>query len=325
MRLGHTGAATRALGTATLLLLTGWASTAEEPTFVRRLALPVADDAIGYPRGVTADPHTGEVFVCDTRGNRILVFDSEGLFVYEIPGGDVFTAPRDVAVDPEGYLVTVAGHDQRQAILELDFDGLFIREVVLSGLPEDVAEPHVRSLALSTAGDRIYALDSRNNRLWITSRDGEVVKAVDLAGEYSTDAARDLILGHVDVYGDTVLVAIPSFSEVRAFDRDGQPTGSVSKPGTAPCTLAFPTAAALAEDGSLLIVDRQRMVVLRWSIETNRCLGEHLGIGASPGFLYYPMDLALDQSGQMYIAQGYEGRVQMYEGMTPATAPAAPR
>jgi DNA-binding beta-propeller fold protein YncE len=298
---------------------------AQEPTFVRRLSLPVSGDAIGYARGVTADPHANEVFVCDTRGNRILVFDSEGLFVYEISGGDVFTAPRDIAIDPEGYLVTLAGHAGRQAILELDFDGLFLREIVLSGLPEGVAEPHLSSLALSTAGDRLYALDSRNNRLWILDRSGDVEGSVDLAADYSEKEARDLIFGHVDVYGDTVLVAIPSFSQIRAFAPDGQATGSVGKRGTAPCTLAFPTAAALTEDGTLLIVDQQRMVVLRWSLDANRCLGEHLGIGAAPGFLYYPLDLALDRSGQMYVAQGYEGRVQMYDGMPPATAPPAPR
>ncbi len=95
--------------------------------------------------------------------------------------------------------------------------------------------------------------------------------------------------------------------------------------GTAACTLAFPTAAALAGDDELVIVDQQRMLVLRWSISSNRCLGEYIGLGDAPGYLYFPMDLALDRSGQLFVSQGFEGRVQMYRGMTPAAGPAAPR
>ena len=130
----------RVLGALALLGAAAWVPAAEGPVYVRRLVLPVADDAIGYPPGVTADPHTGEVFVCDSRLNRVIVFDPEGLFLYEMPGGDAFTGPQDVAVDPEGLLVVAASHELRPAVVELDFDGLFRREVRLSGLPEEVAE-----------------------------------------------------------------------------------------------------------------------------------------------------------------------------------------
>ena len=34
--------------------------------------------------------------------------------------------------------------------------------------------------------------------------------------------------------------------------------------------------------GDLVIVDRQRMVVLRWNRRSNRCLGDYLGLGAAP-------------------------------------------
>jgi hypothetical protein len=270
---------------------------------------------------VTADGHTGEVFVSDTRRGRVLIFDDEGIFLHEIPGGDVFSAPRDLAVDPEGYLVVAANYQRRPALIELDFDGLFLREIVLSGLPEEALEPALVSVALSSDGARIYALDEANLRLWIATRGGEVETSVDFAEGLDERGRRDVILGHVDVYGDTVLVALPASSEVRTYGPDGTPRGSVGKRGTAPCTLAFPIAAALDESGDLVIVDRQRMVVLRWNRRSNRCLGDYLGLGAAPGFLYYPMDLALDRQGRIYVAQGYDGRVQMYSGMTPAPRP----
>jgi hypothetical protein len=313
----------RILGALALAGALGLPAAAQEPAYVRRLLLPVAEDLIGYPRGVTADVHTGEVFVCDTRRGRILIFDTEGLFLHEIPGGDVFSAPRDLAVDPEGYLVVVANYERRPGLIELDFDGLFRREIRLSGLPEGAIEPVIVSAALSPAGDRLYTLDSANLHLWISNRQGEIETSIDLAVGLDERERRDLILGHVDAYADTVLVALPAFSQIRMFGPDGAPQGTVGKPGTAPCTLAFPTAAALDEDGDLVIVDQQRMVVLRWNRKANRCLGDYLGLGAAPGYLYYPMDLALDRFGRIYVAQGFDGRVQMYSGMTPA--PAAPR
>jgi DNA-binding beta-propeller fold protein YncE len=293
---------------------------AQEPSFVRRLALPVVGDSIGYPRGVSADLHTGELFVCDTRLNRILIFDEEGLFRHEISGGDVFVAPRDVAIDPEGYLLLAANHQRRSALLELDFDGLFLREIALA-LPEGTAEPKIASVALSPRGDRVYVLDSTNLRLWIAHRSGEPASSVDLAPGLTERERHDVILGHVDVYADTVLVAVPSAAQVRTFGLDGTPRGDIGRRGTARCTIAFPVAAALNDEGELVIVDQQRMVVLRWSHQANRCLDEYIGLGASPGYLYYPMDLALDGTGRVFVSQGFEGRVQMYTGMAPAAAP----
>ena len=70
--------------------------------YLRTLKLPAQSDSVAYPKSVAADLHTGEIFVCDARGNRILIFDEDGLFDYEINGGTVFRGPRDIAVDPEG-------------------------------------------------------------------------------------------------------------------------------------------------------------------------------------------------------------------------------
>lgn len=296
------------------------AASAQEPVYRRLLGLPVVGDTVGYPVSVSADLHTGEVFVCDSRRNRILIFDADGLFSFQIPGGDRFSAPRDVAVDPEGYIFVVANRAGRRALLELDFDGLFRREIVLGTGPPNQA-PDYTSVALSPSGDRLYVLDERNLVLWISDRSGEVLQRVDVAAGVAEQARDDLMLGHVDVYGDRVLVPIASLGEIRILDLDGRLVRSTGRKGTAPCTIARPVAAALSNDGELVVVDQQRMVVLRWNPEANRCLGDYLSIGAAPGLLYFPMDLALDREGRIFIPQGFESRVQMYDGMTPAASP----
>ncbi len=317
-----TARASRVLSLLALALSLGTTAAAvDRPVFLKQLRLPVTSDLIGYPRAVAADLHTGELFVCDTRKNRLLIFDSDGLLSFQIPGGDVFSGPMDIAIDPEGYLLVAANHGRKRTLVELDFDGLFLREIPLSKLPGGSVEPVVTSVALSPDGARIYALDTANLRLWIADRAGHVSTSADLAPGLSEHERRDLILGKVDVYGDTVLVAVRSAGEIRLFDLDGSQRTRVGNKGTSPCRLGSPVAAALDESGQLVIVDQQRMVILLWSVKGNRCLDEAYGLGISPGFLYYPMDLALDRQGRIYVTQGFEGRVQMYEGLAAAPAP----
>jgi len=309
---------------ASLCTVAPQAASAGAPRFLQQLVLPVARDQIGYGHCVTADATTGEVFVCDPRLNRILIFDADGFFDFQIPGGDDFGAPEDVAIDPRGYIVVLGSRPGGRTPVELDFDGTFIRVVPLHGLPENAAPPNLVSIALSPAGDRLYAVDGANNRMWVADRDGAVEGSADLAAGLSPEDLEDLAFGHVDAYGDRVLVAVPSGGEILIFGLDGSPRGHVGIKGGAPCQLGYPTAAALDAGGDVWIVDQQRMFLSHWRVEGNRCLAEHLGIGAAPGYLNYPFDLSLDPRGRVYIAQSYEGRVQAYTGLADDPAPADP-
>ena len=306
-------------------VLAGTAASADAliPSYVRQLTTPLLLDQIGQPQAVTADPVTSEVFVCDSRKNRIVIFDPKGLFDFEIPGGDVFSAPIDLAVDAEGYLLVLATHQRHRALLELDFDGLFLREIELTGLDPGEAEPNPTSVALSPDGSRIYLLDTSNDRLWVADRSGALLRAVDLAPQVSGEERLDFLLGRMDVYGDSVLVAVPSEGAIRVFDLDGELRHSYGSQGATACELTRPMAAALDVEGDLWIVDQQRMVLVQWSTRRDRCVGESLGIGERLGLLYFPSDLSLDSEGRLYIAQAYQSRVQQYRGFPPGASPVA--
>lgn len=298
-------------------LLAGTAA-GDEERYLSRLVLPSPTDMIGHPRAVTADPHTGEVFVCDSRRHRIYIFDTQGIFLYQIPGGEVFRMPLDIAADPDGYLLLLARRESGIGLMWLDFDGRFVEEVTLTGLGEGMKEPNITSIALSPSGDRIYALDQANQRLWIAGRDGAVQASAELDDDVEERRIREHLLGRVDVSGDTVLVARATSGDVRLYGLDGDSRGWVGIHGAAPCQTAFPVAAAMGEDGDVVILDQQRMLFMVWDPRTNRCKSEHSGIGNAPGFVYQPSDLALDVSGRVYVSQGFEGRVQAFEGFSPA-------
>lgn len=293
----------------------------QRPRYARRLDPPMRDDAFKRPRCITADLHTGEIFVCDTREHRVLLFDERGVFRYQINGGSAFRAPMDIAVDPEGYLFLLARHQGKRAVVRLDFDGLFLGVLELQGLPVLEHPLQLLSIALSPSGQRLFLLDAANHLLIIADRRGNVVTTVNLVAEMAEKDAREQLYGHVDVYADTVLVPRPTLGLVHLFDLDGAPRGHVGLFGTGSCHTAFPMAAALDDEGNILVLDQRRMMFLLWDPRENRCLDEYYGLGDFPGALYSPEDLALDGAGRVYIGQTFQGRVQVYDGARPAARP----
>lgn len=287
------------------------------PLYAQRLRMPVRGDDFTQPRAVVADLHTGEVFVCDTLRNRIVIFDEEGRFRYQIPGGSAFQSPIDLAVDSEGYLFVLSQVSAEVTLL--DFDGRFIRRVSLSGLPQDAESPRFSSLAISPSGESLYLMDPENDRLWMIDRDGEVQGSIDMTVGRMQEEIDQLRYGHVDVYADTVLVPIPTDGLVHLFDLEGHARGTVGDQGSAECQTMFPAAAALDDQGRVIILDQQRALFMTWDLARGACLSEHYGFGNAPGAFYQPSDLALDAGGRLYVSQGFEGRVQVYVGAQPAS------
>ena len=286
------------------------------PVYTQRLQVPVRGDDLDQPRAVVADLHSGEILVCDTTANRIVIFDPQGRFRYEIRGGATFQSPIDLAVDPEGYLFVVSQASSQVTLL--DFDGRLLHRLSLAGLPDEAVAPRFSSLAISPAGDRLYLMDFENDRLWITDRQGAIVASVDTTVGRTPKEIEELRYGKVDVYGETVLLPIPNDGLVHLYDLEGRTRGTIGDPGSAECQLMFPAAAALDEEGKVLILDQQRAMFMTWDLDRGACVSEHYGFGNAPGAFYQPSDMTLDASGRLYVSQGFEGRVQVYEGARPA-------
>jgi sugar lactone lactonase YvrE len=311
-----------------LITLTAGDSAAQQPAlapkYLKRLEMPSRTDGFRKPNSVVADLHAGEVFVCDTWNNRIVIFDQLGSYRYLIEGGGAFSTPLDVAVDPEGYIFLLARRGREPRIILLDFDGLYIDDFAVPTLETSDQPPNPTSLAISPSGEQLFVLDRAAHRVWITDRRGTTTGHADLAGELNEEDLLEQLYGHLDVYGDRLLVAVPSAGHVRMFDLQGQPVGHVGRKGTARCQAGFPVAGALDREGNAVVLDKQRMLFTIWRVEDNVCVGEFSGIGQSAGALYAPNDLALDGSGKIYISQTFQGRVQVFDGANPAPVPEPP-
>lgn len=298
---------------------------APAPAYDKLLQVPVSALEFSQPLTVHADLYTGELFVADVRRNLVAVFDERGLFRFAIRGGAMFRSPLDLATYPDGRILVLGYTDSGLSLVRLDFDGRHPETIPVTGLPEGIAEPTLRSIALNADGSRLYLLDEANHMLWIADAGGAVTGSVDLAEGYDADERRDQILTRVDIYGSTVLVPLPMEGSVHLFDLDGRSLGTVGYKGGAACENSFPVAAALTEDGRLVVLDQQKALMVIWRRKDNRCMGEISGIGAAPGRLYRPADLALDGDGRAFVGQGFEGRVQRFAGFTMAAGSAVAR
>ncbi|UCF66210.1 MAG: hypothetical protein JSV80_10450 [Acidobacteriota bacterium] len=295
--------------------------------FERQLQIPISTDPLLQPLTVHADLHAGEVFVGDRRVPRIAIFDSRGVFRFAIRGGALFNSPIDIATWPDGHILLLAYVEKRPALVRLDFDGQD-PELIELKLPEEIEQLDKQlnnawlvSVALSPEGDRIYVLDEGNLALWISDPSGQIIGWIDFGEGLDEQEAQEMFLTRVDVYRDTILVPLPTEGSVRLYDLDGRPRGRVGRKGGTSCETAFPVAAALDAQGRVLMLDRQRMLVMLWRIDGNRCLGEASGIGRNLGRLYFPADLALDARGRVLVGQGFKGRVQAFSGAEPAALP----
>ncbi len=71
--------------------------------FVRFLTLPGEGNHFLRPR-TALDHHHDELMVVDPGHNRVVIFDPNGTYRFEIAGGERFSMPFDVAVDSEGFI-----------------------------------------------------------------------------------------------------------------------------------------------------------------------------------------------------------------------------
>ena len=120
-----------------------------------------------WPRGVTVDNQTGNIYIADQVNNCIKVFDSTGEYLFKF-GDNILEGkmyyPRGVAICGDRILITQANH----CILNYKLNGVFICQIGTRGNGEsEFTKPY--SLTIDKSNGDIYICDSGNNRIQILS------------------------------------------------------------------------------------------------------------------------------------------------------------
>ena len=314
---------------------------------------PATSASLNQPAGMTFDA-AGNLYFADPSNHRVRKVS--GGVITTVAGNGVATdgngdggpatsaavGPVDVAMDPQGNLDITDDEAIRQ------ISNGIINTIV--GQPYDVLNPAPlgglqlgapKGLAVDSSGNLYITDGTRDRILKYSNGTSTVVAGTDLTDGFGGDngpATSATLNGPAGIAVDSsgnLYIADSANNRIRMVS--GGIITTVAGDGTAgfsgdggPATSAAlnqPTGVAVDSKGNLFIADTNNNRVREVS---NGVIGTIAGEGAFgfggdgglaiDGLLYYPTRVALDQSGNIYIADSFNNRIRRltpYAGSTP--------
>jgi len=271
--------------------------------------------SFGKPLAVAA--WRGRVYVTDTEGRRIFVFDAprKRTFQFGTRLEGELKKPAGIAVDGQGQVYVVDLTARRLVVY--DALGLYQRHI-------DGGRDWVRptAVAVSKDGSRIYVVDtggveSQRHRIYAYAADGRALGTIgrrgDGAGEFNlpTDAA-------VGPDGTLWVLDAGNF-RVQALSPDGEPRHRFGSVGNGLGQLARPRGLALDLDGLVYVSDTNfcNVQVFQPSGELLLALGSRSETDA-PGHYLLPSKLACDETGRLYVVDQFFHKIEVIRRLSEA-------
>lgn len=161
---------------------------------------------------------------------------------------------------------------------------------------------------IAIAGDRVYVADSRNHRIQVFTRTGEFIEQW-----LVPDEGRPM---NLDIGGGRLYAADYWNDVIRVHALEGgELLHSIGGPGSEPGRFRNPGGVAVGPDGHLFVADtfNQRVQKLRPDGSFVRQWGNTGETGhLFAGRFNYPIDVAVADDGTLFVADGFNDRVQVF-------------
>lgn len=272
---------------------------------VRELTPPGTANGFLRPEGVFVDNKFDEVYVADIGHNRIVAFDTSGLYKFEFSGNDIFGTPGDVVVDSLGFIYVIGSG---KGIYLFDYDGLYLRELQLTGLPQGLTL-NISHLT-SDESDNLYIVDGVNAIVFTFDTQGTLRQQFPVLTDIPEKERREATFGAPRIFAGSIYLPVSIFGTVYVYDLSGNFVRNIGGEGTDIGTLNFPVDVAVSPDSIVMVLDKHRFNVVCFTID-GQFLGEFGGMGFRLGWFYHPNSFAIDNLGRCYISQIYLNLVQV--------------
>jgi serpin B len=249
---------------------------------------------LSYPEGVALDK-SGNVYVVDRGNSRIQKFSNSGEYLLTLgtsgqAGADNahFNTPVSVALDKSGNIYVADTYNHR--IQEFSSDGKYLSTLGVSGefgLDNNHFD-YPEGVALDQSGN-IYVADTYNHRIQKFSSSGAYLFTLGIPGEFGTDNAHFCYPASVEVDSlGNIHVVDSANNRIQEFSSDGRFMTTLDIKGK-----------SVSDDSNSTEMSKLRYLSAEKAASDN----SHLAT---------PQGMAFDSSGNIYVADTYNHRIQKF-------------
>ena len=251
----------------------------------------------------------GRIFVADTEGSSVVVFDTDKKVVERIGVGaqERLTSPIAVAVDLSSRVfVTDSAVNLVKAYSP---DGKLLWQAGnLGAQGGELKKP--TGIAIGRGGEVLVA-DTGNSRIVTLSSDTGVF--VGEFGKHGSGPGELSVPANLWVEPDgTVLVSDSILCRVQAFSPEGKPLFNFGECGNMAGYMARPRGVASDSEGNIYVVDALFNMVQIFDRE-GKLLLFFGGNGAGPASFQLPAGIFIDSADRIYVSDSYNRRVQVFQ------------
>ncbi|MBF0498946.1 MAG: NHL repeat-containing protein [Candidatus Riflebacteria bacterium] len=202
--------------------------------------------------GCGVNPTTGDIFICDYRGGKIVKFDKTGNAVARII--DKVHYPMDAACDSSGNCYVIMS--KQPGINKYDILGNFVE--IIGGKGKSAL---VYATSIHIVGQDMYVADFGSRRILKMSLKGEVKQEFSQKGEYEPLKGPSAV--SVDSTGNLYALDLGEVPAV-VLDAQGGLISRIGGFGSEPGQFLYPRGIACTESGDIYIIDNSRNVLLHF-------------------------------------------------------------
>lgn len=283
----------------------------EEPEFLYSISGPEGDDSLDKPVGVAVN-EDGRVFVVDAGARTVRAYTTEGEYLFSFNSvasdrGAALRLPQRVTIGPDGNVWITDRHLKGVFVFSPE-DGSFIREFVPTS---DIVETWGPVALAFDAEGNLYVADlgvSQNHQIVAFDPEGNEIArwGSTIQTTQMTQSPGGFYYPNGIAFSETgdVFVSDMSNHRVQVFTPEGEFKYFIYTSGS-------PLGLVVDREQRLLVVDPFAHGVDIYELEGERITGFG-GPGLEIARFQFPSDIALDETGRMFVSDRENNQVQVW-------------